>query len=117
MDNEFNKVGFRSFSPFSSCFETQVKRNFVLWKKLKPTQVRQLRGETSDIDDLVEQAEEYLAELNEKYDFEMSKRSENGKSSSKMSNTSMSSSKASSKISKNSKISKTSENSSSRNQV
>lgn len=41
-------------------------------------QVRQLRGETSDIDDLVEQAEEYLAELNEKYDFEMSKRSENG---------------------------------------
>merc|ERR1712131_364094 len=54
-------------------------------------QVRQLRGETSDIDDLVEQAEEYLAELNEKYDFEMSKRSENGKNSSKMSNTSMSS--------------------------
>ena len=82
-------------------------------KSLKPSQVRQLRGETSDIDDLVEQAEEYLAELNEKYDFEMSKRSENGKSSSKMSNTSMSSSKAS----KNSKISKTSENSSSRNQV
>ena len=89
----------------------------IFGKSLKPTQVRQLRGETSDIDDLVEQAEEYLAELNEKYDFEMSKRSENGKSSSKMSNTSMSSSKASSKISKNSKISKTSENSSSRNQV
>ena len=45
--------------------------------------VRQLRGELNDVDDLVEQAEEYLQELNQKYDFELekSKSSNNGKSS------------------------------------
>ena len=74
--------------------------------------VRQLRGELNDVDDLVEQAEEYLQELNQKYDFELekSKSTNNGKSTEKSrgnnsrknnSRSSLNSSKASKSSSRN----------------
>ena len=44
--------------------------------------VRELRGKVNDVDDRVEQAEEYMGELNDQEDFELSnRRSENGKDS------------------------------------
>ena len=65
--------------------------------------VRQLRGELNDVDDLVDQAEEYLTELNQKYDFELEKKSNNGKSpeTKKTSKSSLNSSKASKSSSRN----------------
>ena len=45
--------------------------------------VRELRGKVNDVDDRVAQAEEYLAELDEEEELELSnRRSENGKDSS-----------------------------------
>lgn len=44
--------------------------------------VRDLRGKINDVDDRIEQAEDFLAELNEQEDLELSnRRSENGKDS------------------------------------
>ena len=44
--------------------------------------MRDLRGKINDVDDRIEQAEDFLAELNEQEDLELSnRRSENGKDS------------------------------------